>query len=194
MDETSNDLGAARTSLERATREDAPLLEQLLELYIHDLSDVFPNLEVGADGRFGYAKLAQYWAEPERRFAFLIRKGERISGFALATRGSPAAEDPNVLDVAEFFVLRAHRRFGVGRQAAMLLWKTLPGTWTVRVSQANRGGLAFWSRTVAEYAGGAAKEFERPGAPNPWRVYSFETQPEANDGRGAGSSAKTYRE
>ena len=42
--------------LERATPEMAPLLRNLLELYVHDLSEIFP-VELGPDGRFGYARL-----------------------------------------------------------------------------------------------------------------------------------------
>jgi predicted acetyltransferase len=97
--------------LDAATPRDATLLSNLLELYIHDLSEAFPNIELGADGRFGYEKLPLYWSEPERRFPFLIRFEGRVAGFVLAMRGSPASDDPDVFDVAEFFILRRHRRF-----------------------------------------------------------------------------------
>lgn len=162
-------------TLDPATALDTELLSNLLELYIHDLSAVFPNIEPGANGRFGYAKLPLYWAEPERRFAFLIRADARIAGFALVTRGSPASDDPNVFDVAEFFVLRRYRRSGVARRAAALLWNRLPGAWIVRVSEGNRGALPFWTRVIAEFTGGAAREQRREGNPHPWRVFSFDT-------------------
>ena len=57
-------------SLQRATPDMAPMLGNLLELYVHDLSEVFP-VELGPDGRFGYEKLPLYWAQPVR----LIRRG-----------------------------------------------------------------------------------------------------------------------
>lgn len=171
--------------LEAAQPADAVLLANLLELYIHDLSDVFPGLELGDDGRFGYNRLPLYWSEPEARFAFLIRYGTRVAGFALVTRGSPASDDPDVLDVAEFFVIRSHRRTGVARRAAFLLWDRIPGQWIVRVSEGNTGALAFWPRVIREYAGGAVTEFTRAGRPNPWRIFSFKSgQP-----RPAGQSA-----
>ncbi|KYF70620.1 GNAT family N-acetyltransferase [Sorangium cellulosum] len=164
-------------SLDAATSSDALLLSNLLELYIHDLSDLFPGIELGADGRFGYPRLPLYGSERDRRFAFIIRCGGRVAGFVLATRGSPAAEDPDVLDIAEFFVLRGYRRSGVGRRAAFLLWSGLPGTWTVRVSEGNRGALAFWSGVIADFTKGAATESTHPGEPNAWRVFSFESAP-----------------
>jgi predicted acetyltransferase len=169
----------AEVVLQVATASDAPLLSNLLELYIHDLSEVFPSLELGSDGRYGYDKLPLYWSESERRFAFLIQSHGLVAGFVLATRGSPASEDPDVLDIAEFFVARSHRRLGVGRQAAFLLWKALPGRWTVRVYEANRAALGFWSRVIAEFAHGAAAETERTDDGKIWRVFWFESKPSA---------------
>lgn len=164
------------TSLERATPAAAPLLAHLLELYIHDLSEIFP-LEVGADGRFGYQRLPLYWSEPERRHAFVIKSGATIAGFALATRGSPVTDDPTDLDVAEFFVLRRYRRSGVGRDAAFALWRTLPGRWVVRVSETNRAGLPFWRATVGAFTRGNFTESTRPGQPHDWRVFTFAMEP-----------------
>ena len=162
-------------ALDVAALRDAPLLANLLELYLHDLSEAFPVIELGFDGRFGYDALPLYWSEPERRFPFLIRYGHRVVGFVLATRGSPASDDPDVFDVAEFFVIRRHRRSGVARRAAFLIWDRFPGRWIVRVSEGNTGALPFWSGVIAEYTKGAASESSRPGSPNAWRVFSFES-------------------
>jgi hypothetical protein len=90
-------------TLELATEGDATLLANLLELYIHDLSEVF-HIELGVDGRFGYGSLPLYWSKPETHFAFLFRLNSRIAGFALVARGSPATSDSQDLDLAEFFV------------------------------------------------------------------------------------------
>jgi predicted acetyltransferase len=158
--------------LEPATQRDAAVLSNLLELYSHDLSDVFV-LEAGADGRFGYEKLPLYWSEPENRFPFLIRTGARLAGFALVTRGSPASDDPNDFDMAEFFVLRRRRHSGVGRRAAFLLWDRFVTRWNVRVSEGNLKGLRFWANVIDEYTSGTAVETTRSGTPHAWRVFSF---------------------
>jgi len=162
-------------ALEVVTPDTARLLSNLFGLYLHDMSEIFP-IEVGADGRFQYGKLPLYWSEPEKRFAFLIRSGARPAGFALVTRGSPATDDPDDLDVAEFFVLRGYRRTGVGRQAAFLLWNRLPGQWIVRVSEANRAGLPFWRAIIQEHTRGAFSESKHPGGPHGTRVFSFRSE------------------
>ena len=166
--------------LEAAAPGDAGLLANLLELYIHDLSEVFP-VELGADGRFGYETLPRYWSEPDRRFPFLIRFGGRLAGFVLVTRGVLPSNDPDVFDIAEFFVLRRFRRLGVARRAAFLVWDRFPGRWSVRVSEGNGGAVPFWARAVTEYTNGTVVESSRPGTPHAWRVFSFQS--------GAGSAA-----
>ena len=162
-------------TLDPANEDDAPLLGELLELYAHELSSVFPGLVAGPDGRYGYPRLPLYWGEPERRFAFIIRADGAVAGFALATRGSPATEDPEVLDVAEFFVKREYRRLGVGECAARLLWRRLPGAWTVRVAQTNRGGLAFWGRVLAPVAPGNITVRVRTIGQMSWRIHAFDS-------------------
>ncbi|MEO6026431.1 MAG: hypothetical protein ABIR79_06150, partial [Candidatus Binatia bacterium] len=62
---TANDV-----ALLAATPGDAPVLSNMLELYQHDLSAIFP-IELGADGRYGYDRLPLYWSEPDIRFAYL---------------------------------------------------------------------------------------------------------------------------
>ena len=163
-------------TLERAAPEMAPILENLLELYIHELSAIFA-VDIGPDGRFGYDKLPLYWAEPATRHAFVIRCGGGLAGFALATRGSPASDDPDAFDVAEFFVLRRFRRTAVGRRAAALLWNSLPGNWVVRVAEGNVAALSFWKHAIASYTANVFSETTRAGAPHNWRVFRFASNP-----------------
>lgn len=136
---------------------------------------MFPDVVLGPDGRYGYPRLPLYWSEPDRRFAFVIRADGQVAGFVLATWGSPAAEDPEVLDVAEFFVLRRYRRRGVGQRAARLLWRRLPGRWTVRVAEGNRGGLAFWEDVLAAAAPAGMTVTIQPRGHTSWRVYAFDS-------------------
>lgn len=161
------------TRIHAADHAEQVVLRNLLELYVHDMSEVFPFVQLGADGRFGYPDLAAYWTEPAKRFAFLILEGGKVAGFALVTVGSPAAEEPDVYDMTEFFVLRGHRRSGVGRRAALRLWQLLPGEWTVRSSEASPSALAFWSDVVAELTGGDAKTSSWSGKTSQFRVFRF---------------------
>ena len=122
--------------LEAAAERDAPVLASLLELYLHDLSEIF-EVDVRPGGRFGYDRLPSYWREPDRRFPFLIRVGGELAGFALVTRGSPATGDPTDLDVSEFFVLRpvgpANGKLGGARRGSKRSWPRVLGTRGLRL-------------------------------------------------------------
>ena len=115
-------------------------MANLLELYLHDFSEFVPS-DIGEDGHFGYPYLAAYWQERER-FPFLIRVETALAGFALVRQGSLLSGAPDVMDMAEFFVLRRWRRRGIGRTAAHALFQHFPGRWEVRVLGGQRGGVA----------------------------------------------------
>jgi predicted acetyltransferase len=163
---------ACQVAVEPAMHRDATAVANLLELYSHELSAAF-SLDLGNDGRFGYEQLPLYWSEPERRFPFLLRRGHLLAGFILVTRGSPTSDDPDIFDVAEFFVIRRYRRCGVGRRAAFLLWSRFAGRWIVRVSEENEHGCKFWASVIAEYTNGVFLETKRSDGARVWRVFEF---------------------
>ena len=72
-------------------------------------------------------------------------------------------------------MLPSHRRGGVGRRGAFLLWNRLPGRWVVRVSEANQSGLHFWESAIREYAHGPVKVTAYQGRLHVFRVFTFET-------------------
>jgi len=163
----------ATVTLAQATHEDAERLGNLMQLYIHDLCAIFPQVELDANGRFAYPSLPEYLEGGSKRRAFLIHVGERLAGFVLAQRGSPFTDDPEVWDIAEFFVLRRYRGGGVGRDAAESLWRLLPGRWTVRAIAKNPDAVRFWRRVTATYTHGDAKEQARLASSQAWTVFSF---------------------
>ncbi len=163
-------------SVHEAGVADEALLENLLQLYVHDLSAIFTRVELGADGRFAYPELSSYLTAAPEKSGFVLRVDGRIAGFALVRRGSPAVPKPDVWDVAEFFVLRRYRRLGVGRAAALQLWQQLGGSWTVRVANENPAALSFWKRAVAEYSG-RVDELSWSSNGESWTV--FHLQPNA---------------
>ncbi len=146
----------------RAPREESPVLEQLLELYAYELSDI-ADLAIGPDGRFGCGALPRYWTEPDR-VPYLVRIDRELAGFVLVQQGSLVTGDPEVWDVAEFFVLKRHRQRGIGVRVAHEVWRRHCGAWEVRVMQRNTSALAFWRRAVEAFEGSPAEsELVRAG-------------------------------
>lgn len=148
-----------QVQLERCNRSHQPTLEALFQLYTHDFSEQWAGTERGElqeDGRFEpYPWLESYWTD-HRREAFLIRSDGVLAGFVLL---NDHAHSGLPLDhaVAEFFVVRKHRRGGVGRAAARAAISQRPGQWELAVARQNPGALAFWRGVADELASGGVQ-------------------------------------
>ena len=160
-------------TLEPVTHESASVLQNLFELYAYDFSEQM-SLQIQASGRFEITPGEEWWTRDDH-FAHLIKVQRELAGFALARRGSRLTNASDVMDVAEFFVLRSNRRKGVGERAAHALFKTFDGGWEVRVRRTNVAALAFWSRVAERWVG-------HPVATSPyaiegvdWNVLRFAT-------------------
>lgn len=140
--------------LEPVLREQEPVLQNLMQFYIHDFSEFWAGTSKGdlqIDGRFEPYPLASYWTDPNRAVWFIWR-GDILAGFALV---NDHAHSGQAIDqsVAEFFLLRKHRGSGVAAQAAHLVFATRPGLWEVAVARKNTAAQRFWRRAVTAAPG-----------------------------------------
>ena len=164
----------ANLVVRRATEAERPILENLLELYIHDFSE-FLSVHIGPDGKFGYRDLPLYWTEAERH-PLLARVDGDHAGFALVRKVTAIYGDRTVWDMAEFFVLRGVRRRQIGTEFAQAVWAMFPGAWQVRVMQTNQRARMFWAHAIANHTGEPLQtaSFEKDG--ETWNVFSFESR------------------
>ncbi|HUY97691.1 MAG TPA: GNAT family N-acetyltransferase [Verrucomicrobiae bacterium] len=131
--------------LEPVREPDKQILANLLQLYCHDFSPIRGD-ELTAHGTFVYRFLDMHFGEGGRD-AYFVRHRAQLAGFAMSRTLAGGARE-----VAEFFVVQAHRRRGVGRRAAQLLFARHPGRWEVAGDDANRPAQAFWPAVVAACA------------------------------------------
>ncbi|NUR08847.1 MAG: GNAT family N-acetyltransferase [Nocardioidaceae bacterium] len=144
------------TTLRPLTDDEHPLVENLWQLYRHDLSE-FRGTLPDELGRFAPGHLPLHLTGDPDRTAYLVRLDGRPAGFVLL-RG--LVERP--LRIAEFFVARAARRQGVGRVAALRLLELHPGDWEIAFQEENPSAARFWRRLAAEVAGDRWTEERRP--------------------------------
>jgi predicted acetyltransferase len=132
-----------------ARPEERAALANLMQFYVHDFSEFWAGTDEGElqdDGRFADYPLDAYWREPSR-VPLLLRLGGRPIGFALlnAVGHGFGAIDRNM---AEFFIVRKHRRGGVGTAAARQVFGLHPGRWEVAVARRNLAALPFWRQAI----------------------------------------------
>lgn len=165
-------MGVSLIAAEHAQR---PLLESLFQFYHYDFAELLGG-QVGPEGRFATPSLEPYWQDAWRH-PFLVRVDEHLAGFALVQGRSRITGAADTWDVAEFFVMRQHRRSGVGSRVACEVFDRFRGKWEIRQIRANKPATAFWRAVVSRYTGGRFTEViyddER------WRgpVQSFDNTP-----------------
>jgi adenosylhomocysteine nucleosidase len=145
----SREAAETEVALEPIHRDRATVLHNLFELYVHDFSGHVP-LQIQASGRFELSPGEVWWTRDDH-YPYLIQSQGELAGFALVRRGSRVSHATDVMDVAEFFVLRGARCKGVGTRAAHALFRAFPAPWEVRVRRANPGALQFWLRAAESW-------------------------------------------
>ena len=127
-----------------AALDQQPAIANLIQLYLYDMTESMP-FPVGPDGRFEYDFLDRFW-----RFPYLIYAGDEIAGFALVIDECPLTGRKPCWFMAEFFVLKAYRRAGVGQAALTAALALHPGGWHIAVPQVNAPARAFWSAALTD--------------------------------------------
>lgn len=130
-------------------------LQQMLELYQHDLSDIWDQ-DLDANGCYGYA-LDRYWGDGAT-YPFVALVSGRYAGCALVDGNVKVGEAGHWMD--QFFVLKKYRREGVGAALARAVFTALPGRWEVGQMPANHAARAFWRHVIGAWTGGAYTETE----------------------------------
>ena len=143
----------AQVELVSVGEQHKAVLANLVQFYRYDYTEI-RDLPLSPHGTYPYRYLDHYFVEPGREALFIVADG-KLAGFALMRR-----LDDGTNQVAEFFVLKARRRGGVGRAAAHALFRRFPGRWQLEYDHTNAAGRAFWPVVVAEIAAGPVETSE----------------------------------
>ena len=133
-----------------ASVADKPVVQQMMELYLYDLSE-FLNIDLNEHGYFGYSHLDHYWVE-SNRYPFLIRVNDKLAGFALVHQNTYFSDSKYML--SEFFILRKYRKQGVGRKVAFHIFDLYCGVWEIYQPHTNHIAKKFWEKIIEAYTAG----------------------------------------
>lgn len=150
----------------RHSKKDREWIQDVYDEYMDALADLNTGLfsVLGADNPREQEIFANWFAN-DQSHPLLILKGPDPVGFALVTRQRIAAAGEVAADyhMSEFFVRKAHRRAGIGRDAATLIFDRFAGQWEIVEYLRNPGAVAFWRRVLATYSKGRFTERSRHG-------------------------------
>ena len=133
----------------KASLEQKCIIAQLYELYTYEMTYLV-DFDINDNGYYGYDDLPLYWQDPHRH-PYLVWVNKKLAGFALVQKGSPIETDPDVWDIAEFFIMCKFRKKGIGQFVAKQIWSEFNGSWQVRVWDNNKTAHSFWDTVIEEF-------------------------------------------
>jgi len=129
--------------LEKVTVAGQTILERLLQFELYEI-----GMDPGPDGLIEWGEsLDKFFGDPCCVPLFLKVDGQ-LAGFALLKLNrkpsGPDGRTPTPANlVEEFYVLRPHRRKGIGRRAMDLIRKEFPGHW-IATTWPDAHRVGFW--------------------------------------------------
>ena len=158
--------------IREAVISDRPAVSRMLELYQHDLSDIWDQ-DLDVHGQYGYS-LERYWESVDCH-PFVALVGGRYAGFALVDDAVKVGADGHWMD--QFFILKKYRRCGIGRTLAIRVFAELPGKWEVGQMLNNHAAQTFWRAVIANFTSDHFQEHKLTGGWWEGLVQSFESVP-----------------
>lgn len=120
-------------------------LENLMTLFLHDLSEYADDIRIDPDGLHRFDVL-DWFFEKEGLIPYFIEAEGDILGFILIQSG--AYTNPDLADYVlnSFFILKRYRGRGVGTGAVTDFLKQHPGRYCVAQLKKNVPAVRFWKR------------------------------------------------
>ena len=148
----------------RRSAADRHWIESSFERYLDDLMRVSMNTGMfpvfgGAGSESGdrQPELMARWFADDSSYPLVILHDNKPTGFALVSKPVMKTADVDYR-LAEFYVDRASRRHGVGREAAELIFNRFDGRWEIVEMLRNQVAVSFWRAVVSAYTHGQFKE------------------------------------
>jgi predicted acetyltransferase len=149
-----------KIELRQARAHEVPVLRRLMQLYLYDFAAI-DDWAISDDGLYGNAATIESFWSDLRMTSFFVRVDGVLAGFVLVRDGAYFAGD-GTRDISEFFILRRHRRRGIGTEVARRVFDRFRGKWEVTQLTSNVDAQRFWRRVIGQYTGGRYEEGPRP--------------------------------
>lgn len=130
--------------VERITIDSKAKLENLMSIYLHDLSEFVADLKINEEGKFEYDGLELYFKSEDLNPYFIIYQDE-VAGFILFNTGKYVPKDIDYV-VHELFILKGFRKKGIGSTAIRILLDKYKGKYKIVQISSNKTAVNFWMK------------------------------------------------
>lgn len=130
--------------LDLVKKEERKVLDNLLQLYLHDLSLYFKIDFDSKTGLYNYDSLDKYFNNSDN-YAYFMRLNEDVVGFILIDK------DNDKYVVQEIFTLNNYKGHGYARDAVIKIFDMYRGNWIIKVVPNSIKAEIFWNRVISNY-------------------------------------------
>lgn len=155
-------------TLNLVTGEEVQILQNLLQLYLHEISRFAP-IEISEDGTFDSSGMTSRLLTPEVD-AYLVRIKGRLAGFAIVKPTFQAGEIV-ARSLTDLFLLETYRGFGIGEEVARMVFDESPGLWHLEIYGQHEEAAKFWAKVIYRYTGDDFRHLSRKG--NRSEIFEF---------------------
>lgn len=133
-----------KVEIELINKERIKILERLLQLYLHDISQYFQMDLDSNTGLYEYDSLKKYF-DNSNNYAYIIKNDNKLAGFMLID-----TDDESNFIVQEMFVLNNYKGNNIGKNSISLLLKKYKGNWIIKSLPGSIKAEIFWTKTINE--------------------------------------------
>ncbi len=129
----------------KVEKENKELLENLLQLYLHDISYYFPMEFIEEKGLYNCPFDINKFFNSATNIAFFIKESDKLVGFIFLE----ITDDLNIID--EMFILNQKKGKGIGKKAVFQIFDKHKNNWLIRSLPCSKPAENFWNKTIKEY-------------------------------------------
>jgi predicted acetyltransferase len=159
-------------TLKLVTEEEAQILSNLMQLYLHETSRFAPR-EISDEGLYETSSITDKITTPQVD-AYLVRVKGKLAGFAIV---QPKFQNDLVIarSLTDIFILESYRGFGIGEEVARMAFDESPGLWHIDIAPQHEDGAKFWGKVIYRYTGDDYRHLNSRG--NRAEVFEFRSPP-----------------
>ena len=130
-----------------AKKEERHLIENLLQMYLHNISEYFPIDFNSKTCTYEYDDIGKYFDESVN-YAIIFMNDEDVIGFSLVDFID------NTYVVQEMFILNNYKNKGFGEGCITKVFDDFNGDWIIKSLPLSPKSENFWNKTINKYTDG----------------------------------------
>ena len=133
-----------KIELIKVKKEEYNKLDNIFQLYLHELSEFFPADFNCETCRYEY-NLNKY-IDNENNISYFIKEDNLIYGFILLD-----ILENNTYEISEIFILNNYKKRNIGTIASMIVFDKYKGNWIVKAVPNSNKAEMFWTKVIGKY-------------------------------------------